>query len=407
MNFESVVDLSNFASNVAQFTQSEIHHQNDLKLAKEMHEASIALARKQHKKDMQTEKRIYLMETFTDLEQHFQQLNADLMSSNRENESDMFDQCNQSLQTVLLGNCIMFASLSTVIFQGFICGTPDMNPDLVSCENVDGYVFISYSLSSALSFAFLFISIVLCIEVILLSTHFMYNRANDYINLLSNAMSKTRDMMIKIRYRQQEEKMSAKSKDGSATSSRKISSSTQSFTTENEPVTSFARMTEEELHERWLKHEKDIQGSLQQRNEIIRDYLSPGHKIGDKRKGATFQSFWVASCERKQYYAVFFFYLGTAFMLVAVMIYMYAIFHLTYLSLEGAVLAITILGAFLVVAMWLAVYLRFIDMGAKYRTVNDGGKERGEEGNEHGVDGGEDEENVDDDEDEGEEDEED
>jgi hypothetical protein len=43
-----------------------------------------------------------------------------LISSSKESESDMFDQRNQSFQTVILSASVMFSSLSTVIIQGLV-----------------------------------------------------------------------------------------------------------------------------------------------------------------------------------------------------------------------------------------------------------------------------------------------
>ena len=409
---DTALDVGNLASSMAQMAQSEKHHRKDLEMTRAMHEASMALARKQHAKDMQTGKRIYLMETFTDLEQHFQQLNNDLMSSNRESESDMFDQCNQSLQTVLLGNCIMFGTLATVIFQGFICGTPEMNSNLVACTEVNPYVFIFYSLSSALSFAFLFLSIVLCVEVILLSTKFMYNRANDYIKLLRYAMHKTKEMMAKIRYRQQQNPTPSERQGASTSASapgpsardesvRDESSrlyaasdkgrsslmkavdhvpSSSSSVSKKREGTRFATMNQEELNERWQTHEEELHTTLEQRNEIIKEYLTPG----GKRKGpgarpsasaGAFSKFWSQTCESKQRYAVWFFYLGTACMLVAMIIFCWILNLQTYLSLPAAALCVAILGVFLALSLWLAIFLRFYDKGSFVETAGRGGHE--------------------------------
>ena len=436
---DTALDVGNLASSVAQLAQSETHHRKELEMTKAMHEASMALAQKQHAKDMQTGKRIYLMETFTDLEQHFQQLNNDLMSSNRESESDMFDQCNQSLQTVLLGNCIMFGTLSTVIFQGFICGTPEMNSNLVACTEVDPYVFILYSSSSALSFAFLFLSIVLCVEVILLSTKFMYNRANDYIKLLRYAMHKTKEMMAKIRYRQQQqpptssERMAASGRDVSGrweASGRDVSGrdsrdeatkmmasdmgrsslmkaldpvpSSSSSLSKKREGTRFATMNEEELNERWVTHEEELHTTLEQRNEIIKEYLTPGGKrpgrgARSSASAGAFSKFWSQTCESKQRYAVWFFYLGTACMLVAMIIFCWILNLQTYLSLSAAALCVAILGAFLAISLWLAIFLRFYDKGSHVELAGRGGAEEVEE--EVPVDDGDDSDDDDDDDD--------
>ena len=375
MNYiDPLVDFSKLAATASQLGQSEIHHQKDIKLAKELHNKSMDLSKKQHIRNIQMEKRIFLMETFTDVEQHFLQLNADLTASNRECENDMFDQCNQSLQTVLLGNCIMFSSLSTVIFQGFLCGTPALNPDLVACTDVDPNVFAFYSLSSAISFAFLFISIVLCVEVILISTEFMYIRADDYISVLTQAMKKTKDLMKSTNQRLAivEDKLA--------------------------------------LEKCWSEHESAIHKQLDVQGEIIDSYLDPtkglsykahqhSHTKKQPKGGNNFSKFWKLWCQKKQFYAVLFFYLGTGFMLLAIMIYMFVINSQTYLSWEGAVLSSIIIGIFLLLSLWLAIYLPFYDVGGSSRLLK---KEEEEEANEE-KGGGEEDEVVGDDNDEEEE----
>ena len=354
MNYiDPLVDFSKLAATASQLGQSEIHHRKDIKLVKELHQKSMDLSKEQHIRNIQMEKRIFLMETFTDVEQHFLQLNADLTASNRECENDMFDQCNQSLQTVLLGNCIMFSSLSTVIFQGFLCGTPALNPNLVACTDVDPNVFAFYSLVSAISFAFLFISIVLCVEVILISTEFMYLRAFMYISVLTEAMKTTKDLMQSTNQRLAivEDKLA--------------------------------------LEKCWSEHETAIHKRLDEQGKIIDSYLDPtkeedtlregkGNKVPQPYKktkqqkaGNNFSTFWKKWCQNKQFYAVLFFYLGTGFMLLAVMIFMFVINSQTYLSWEGAILSSIIIGIFLLLSLWLAIYLPFYDQGGSSRLLKE------------------------------------
>ena len=140
---ENIIDYSGVAGCAINIVQSERIHSHEVADAKRRHQESTALAVAQHEKDMKIAKQTYLMAAFTSLEQHFQvtvqkgylmssmieinysltwlhiqQLNADLISSSKESESDMFDQRNQCFQTVILSATIMFSSLVTVIFQG-------------------------------------------------------------------------------------------------------------------------------------------------------------------------------------------------------------------------------------------------------------------------------------------------
>ena len=92
----------------------------------------------------------------------------------------MFDQRNQSFQSIILSSSVMFAALSTVIIQGFLP------------PNSSEAIFIAYALTCSLSFAFLFLSVVLSIEVILRASSFMYHRARRHTLDLREAIRATK-----------------------------------------------------------------------------------------------------------------------------------------------------------------------------------------------------------------------
>ena len=92
----------------------------------------------------------------------------------------MFDQRNQSFQSIILSSSVMFASLSTVIIQGFLP------------PNSSEAIFVAYALTCSLSFAFLFLSVVLSIEVILRASSFMYHRARRHTLDLREAIRATK-----------------------------------------------------------------------------------------------------------------------------------------------------------------------------------------------------------------------
>ena len=162
-------------------------HESEQEKARKRHAESIELAKKQHENDIKVVKQTYLLELFNSLEQHFQQLNADLIASSRESERDMFDQRNQSFQTVIVASSVMFSALSTLIVDGIL-------PDGSSY-----FLQIAYSLTSALSFAFLFLSMVLCIELVIRTSSFMYNRGKAHTRNLERAIRDTKHMMRELR----------------------------------------------------------------------------------------------------------------------------------------------------------------------------------------------------------------
>ena len=114
-------------------------------------------------------------------------MNADLISSSKEGERDMFDQRNQSFQSIILASSVMFAALSTVIIQGFL--PPDSSE----------FIFVAYALTCSLSFAFLFLSVVLSIEVILRASSFMYHRARQHTANLKEAILRTKRKLDQMR----------------------------------------------------------------------------------------------------------------------------------------------------------------------------------------------------------------
>ena len=99
----------------------------------------------------------------------------------------MFDQRNQSFQSIILASSVMFAALSTVIIQGFL--PPDSSE----------FIFVAYALTCSLSFAFLFLSVVLSIEVILRASSFMYHRARQHTANLKEAIIHTKQKLDQMR----------------------------------------------------------------------------------------------------------------------------------------------------------------------------------------------------------------
>ena len=124
-------------------------------------------------------KESFLIDSRKELKQHEQQLIADYIHNLKESERDMFDQKNQQFQTIIVSASVMFAALSTVIIQGIIPSN--------SCS----FLFIAYALTTALSFGYLFICIVICIEIISNASTFMFEkskgehcRLKDYFEIL-------------------------------------------------------------------------------------------------------------------------------------------------------------------------------------------------------------------------------
>ena len=108
--------------------------------------------------------RVYVrMQSIAELERHFVQLDADLVNTTREAERDMYDQRNQQLQTLILSCTVMFAALSTIIVQGYLP------------QGTDNTLTVAFAITNGISFAFLLVCLVICIEVQRLASRFMGN----------------------------------------------------------------------------------------------------------------------------------------------------------------------------------------------------------------------------------------
>lgn len=226
--------------------QAQQYHSKEITKARERHAAAMELAREQHRKDLLESKRNYLLEMFTNLEQHFQQLNADLIANSKEAERDMFDQRNQNFQAITLAASVMFGSLSTAIVDGLLP------------SSTDSWLIVTFALSSALSFAFLFFSMVICIEVMIHASHFMYGRARMHNQQLRQAIRNTQIMMDSLYANKEEE-----SKLSSPTILREISGVSTASSRERARERRFiTQLNDADLDNLWLNHEKELEVSF-------------------------------------------------------------------------------------------------------------------------------------------------
>ena len=157
--------------------QSRINHTAELSYNSEKFDEALKLARYHHAVDISNTQKTYLLELYYSLKQHFQQLNADLISSGRESERDMFDQRNQIMQTIILASSVMFSALSNVIVQASI---PQKTPS---------EVLISYAFFFSISFVFLFVAIIISLEVIRRSSEYMYKSSKNHSMRLEKALT--------------------------------------------------------------------------------------------------------------------------------------------------------------------------------------------------------------------------
>ena len=241
----------------------------------------------------------------------------------------------------------------------------------------------------------------LCIEVILRASSFMYNRARKHTTQLREAIQKTKLMMKRIRGGQFPDEHSMEhGGDLDGTRRRKNTplsnmsdkgdhSNAAFFPSDNNDKEGdekikdrtripehkhknksktfrrqIAEMKEEDLQVEWERHEAEVHKYLEER-EKINDQTSVLVSADANSSRMSFEQFWRESCKFWADIAILFFYAGTANLLLAIMIYMWAEFFITYQSPVGAVIAVVFIGVSLVVGILLAIYLRQNDTYSK------------------------------------------
>jgi len=256
----------NLASSVGDLYQTSNIADTEKKRSLKLHSESVNVATKLHEENLRIIKQAYLIESIVSLEQHFQQLNADLSHNAKESERDMFDQRNQQYQTIILSSSVMFAALSTVIIQGILP------------NGASSFICIAYALTTSLSFAFLFLCIVLCIEIVSRASQFMYKRSIKHTDNLKRAVDTTENAIKNMR---QNQKKSKQDND------------------DNED--------EEKFQERWNAHEHEMFRMMNERENINRE-VAYFHNQSVNDDQIPFEDFWNNSCKIWGKIAILFFY---------------------------------------------------------------------------------------------------
>lgn len=365
--------------------QAQAIHDKELERSKLRHQEAIELAKAHHEHEMKTTKQTYLLELFHSLEQHFQQLNADLIMNSRESERDMFDQRNQSFQVIILSASIMFAALSSIIVAGDIP------------NNSGKFFLVSYALTSALSFSFLFLSIVFCFELVSRTSLFMYKRGKLHSRSLRLAISDTKKMMRDLRGEgrgfsngdmlsnpssksldsgglfQQEDEAAQRARENllkiSAARANSINSvGGLSDISEIRVIRrAISQMQPSEIEAEFDRHELEIREYMKRREHL--NYASTINSNRNKVTGRkrSFNHFWEESCELWWNLAILFFYAGSLSMILVLMIYMWSEFIIQYNSLISAVAGVIVLGLICLVGMVAALVMRNADRVARQR----------------------------------------
>eukprot|EP00601_Ochromonadales_sp_CCMP2298_P003554 CAMPEP_0173175788 /NCGR_PEP_ID=MMETSP1141-20130122/4101_1 /TAXON_ID=483371 /ORGANISM="non described non described, Strain CCMP2298" /LENGTH=500 /DNA_ID=CAMNT_0014098059 /DNA_START=84 /DNA_END=1586 /DNA_ORIENTATION=+ len=345
------------AAGIGGMVQSRKLHKVELEHSVERHKESVSLAKEQHDNDMKTTKQTYLLELFNSLEQHFQQLNADLMASSRESERDMFDQRNQSFQTVILSSSVMFSGLATILLNGVL-------PNRTS-----SWLLVSYALTSSLSFLFLFVCMVICIELVIRTSQFMYTRGLRHTASLQMAIKDTKKMMRDLRGESSFVNGLGETRERAVT----LESLQKDIAGAKAIQRAIARMQAGEIDNEFERHEVEIRNYLKKRDDLNDSSAVTLYRdeTGEKRP---FKHFWESSCQSWWDLAILLFYGGSMNTILALMVYMWAQFLIAYSSLLAAIIGVSLLGAVLVLGVGIVIVMRQVDREEDRRdeiTLND------------------------------------
>lgn len=223
----------------------------------------------------------------------------------------------------------------------------------------------------------------LCVEVLLRASSFMYDRATNHTKQLREAIQKTKTMMQKIRVG--EVQIPARKKNShndehrnsvhekfvkhspirqtneySSSELPKRNDEVKCDTAESRKAKGsrhIAEMEEEDLQIEWERHEAEVHKYLEER-EKINDQTSVLVSADANSSRMSFEQFWRESCKVWGDIAILFFYAGTANLLLAIMIYMWAEFFLVYHNIIGAIIAVLVVGISIVVGIALYLFLR-------------------------------------------------
>lgn len=228
----------------------------------------------------------------------------------------------------------MFSALSTVIVQGFLP------------VNSNAATFETYAFFTALSFACLFISIVLCIEVVGRASKFMYNRAHKQTKELSDAIKVGQKMVDHIKRGAHISDKDSPAEDAPTTDAEGLP-----FLAESRKRQILAK-TNVDIDKLWENHEKFVHKYLEKRDKINK------RRVVNREEDSTFEEYWVMRCKVWGDWAIRFFYAGSVFLLVSILIFMWAEFYTTYKNKSGAAIAVAFLGFSLVLGMVVFVGLR-------------------------------------------------
>ena len=107
----------------------------------------------------------------------------------------------------------------------------------------------------------------------------------------------------------------------------------------------------------WGSHEKNLRKYLEHRENINKEEAEQLYSEGD-----SFEQFWNNHCSKLSTAAMTCFFCGTITLLVAILIFMWATFSITYKNVTAAALSVGIIIVSIVVSVWAWIIFRKTDL---------------------------------------------
>jgi hypothetical protein len=193
---EAFRDFSNLISIVG-IAQTVCHSILDRATSQKLHDEEINFINNSNKSVVQEIRRTYIMNSFNDMERHFQQLNSDLIEGTKEFEKDMVDQRTLWCQTIILAATIMILALIAVLIQGSLPNSHSSVPP--TDDSVASFLYMAYSITNAGSMVFLTISIILYIEIVHRVSEFNVLRSQKNYEKLHDAIYETKKLLRSLK----------------------------------------------------------------------------------------------------------------------------------------------------------------------------------------------------------------
>jgi hypothetical protein len=336
-----ILGLGSLSTSVIDYLQANHLHGVSLEEEQRQHDEEIRLMKEQHQQELSTARQTYLLSTYTDVEQYFQELNENLINSSRDAERDMVDQRNQQFQTILIAATMMLTALLSILYQGQLP------------MNANTWFYNCYAICNTASLLFLLVSMFLGVITTSRVNHFMYRRSVENIKHLTDAMDQTKRIMKNIRG-----EACALTAEAAATSTRSRSGAPlrQSSSKRKE----FVSLDDDVLETEWKNHEEEVYSYLKKRSKINEKMELLAVDLHNEYQ-VSFQHYWNKQCRSIANATLLLFYTGTCFLLMTTMIYMYGSLIENYHSHVAAIAAVTTIGSSLLLSLGLAIYLRYCD----------------------------------------------